>query len=121
MDDGQRYRDQSSQPVRALLGRRRRPRAASAAAQVKTACAPRPAVGAPPVLHASTARPSVCNAIRQQRISMTVPRPHDRPISIQAGAGEAREPSRCGYRGSPSLGCFAVIVCYVAPIGSRHW
>jgi hypothetical protein len=24
MDDGQRYRDQSSQPVRALLGRRRR-------------------------------------------------------------------------------------------------
>jgi hypothetical protein len=42
---------------------------------------------------------------------MTVPRPHDRPIGMQAAAGETLKPSRCGYR-RPVFG-FAVILCYV--------
>ena len=66
MDDGQRYRDQSSQPVRALLGRRRRAESPEVhAAQVKTVCTPSPAASAPHLLHAPTTGPSVCKATRK--------------------------------------------------------
>src|SRR6476659_10380229 len=61
------------------------------AAEVKEVCAPSPAAGALPFLHAPTAHRSVCKATRQQRISMIVPRPHDRPISTHPMADEALE------------------------------
>ena len=52
---------------------------------------------------------------------MTVPRPHDRPISIHAVADEALETFTLRLPRWPSSGCFAVILCYVPAIGSRHW
>ena len=52
---------------------------------------------------------------------MTVPRPHDRPISTHARLTKPLKPSRCAYHSGPPSGCFAVILCYVPAIGSRHW
>ena len=86
MDDGHRYRDQSSQPVRALLGRRRlaESRESTRRRSKRSARrAPRRAPARPP--NAPTTRRSVGKATRQEGIPMSVPRPHDRPISTARG------------------------------------
>ena len=82
MDDGQRYRDQSSQPVRALLRRRRLAESLESTRRRSKRLSRRAPRRAPrPSIHAPTTNPSSLQSDSPERISMTVPRPHDRPIS----------------------------------------